>query len=278
MRSRLFALLRVRERPDPPPGAGSAPRIFRASRRFLYYSVLMWFPKQMGALVALVASLAFFGSFDQPGGGAEGWERFVGQLGELKIQFGGMVLDPTMLFRLFEILAVFSFLSQMTLSALLVKLSWDLRWYVVGEESMRIREGVWSLREQTMTIASVQNMSVRQGPVQRLFGIADLEIHTAGGGSRSELESGRSPDKKRNFHVGRFRGLENAEELRDSIYTKLMALRGTGLGDETAHLASSPSVGAAEDERVAAARLLLSEARELGELIRSSSPASKATG
>lgn len=263
MRKRLLSWLRVSERPDLPAGAGSSPRIFRASRRYLYYSVLMWFPKQVGTLLALVGSLAFFGSFGLPENTSEDVERVVGKLVEQNVPFVNFLLDPGLIYRVFEIVAIVSFLSQMIFTAALLKLSWDLRWYVVGEESVRIREGVWSLREQTMTIASIQNMSVRQGPIQRLIGIADLEVHTAGGGSRSEAEAAGGGDKKSSSHVGLFRGLEDAEGLRDSIYKRLMEVRGTGLGDAEPLLVSGPSVGSAEAERVAAARDLLAEARQL---------------
>ena len=48
----------------------------------------------------------------------------------------------------------------------LVRLDYELRWYIVTDRSLRIREGVTSLRESTMTFANIQHIAVRQGPLQ----------------------------------------------------------------------------------------------------------------
>ena len=36
--------------------------------------------------------------------------------------------------------------------------------------------------ETTITFENIQNVTVQQGPLQRLFGIADVRVDTAGGG------------------------------------------------------------------------------------------------
>ena len=69
MRDRLIRWLRIRERPLPPPGSGDDLVIFHASPRFLWYSVVMWFPAQAMALFGLFVSLTFFGTIDPEGGG-----------------------------------------------------------------------------------------------------------------------------------------------------------------------------------------------------------------
>jgi hypothetical protein len=80
-----------------------------------------------------------------------------------------------------------------------------------------------------MTVANIQNLSIRRGPLQKLLGIADLEVHTAGGGkSASSHEPGKAST---NLHVGRFRGIENAPALRDRIEASLRRHRDGGLGD-----------------------------------------------
>ena len=72
MRARLLRVLRVSERPTPPPGSGDDPDVFRASRRYFHYTIISWFPKQLFALAGLLFSLAFFGSLELPFMQAEG--------------------------------------------------------------------------------------------------------------------------------------------------------------------------------------------------------------
>ena len=94
----------------------------------------------------------------------------------------------------------------------LVRLDFEKRWYLVTDRSLRVREGIVNVREMTITFANIQNISISQGPIQRLLGIADLRVDTAGGGpSRSEKEEGGE-----NLHTVRFRGVNNADEIRDA--------------------------------------------------------------
>ncbi len=264
MRRALLAFFRVSERPAPPPGSGAEPAIFRASKRYLYYTVLTWIPKQVAAFFGLLFSLAFFGSFDRELVRAEGWERFMGLLGQLEVSIGRWSVAPTDFFGFFEALAVAVWAGQLLFTAIFLKLSWELRWYIVGESSLRIREGLWFLREQTMTVANIQNMKVRQGPLQRLLGIADLEVRTAGGAGGQGSEEDPSGDSRSSFHVGRFRGLDDARALRDRIRALLVEHRGAGLGDadDSEGPAEAESDSAAEEVRDAA-RSLLEEARAL---------------
>ncbi|MCP4203450.1 MAG: PH domain-containing protein [bacterium] len=266
MRARLLALLRVPERPDPPPGSGDALETFRAARGFLHYSVLMWFPKQIAAFAGLMASLAFFGGIDDVPielVDAKGWDWLVSKLGGIELTVGPFDLTLTTAIGFFEILAVLTWAGQLIFTGLLLKPSWELRWYMVGERSLRIRHGLWSVREQTMTIANIQNMIVRQGPVQRLFGISDLEVHTAGGGSGSGM--GEDPtEQKDSFHVGRFRGLEDASALRDTIRERLQAVQGLGAKSQVA----TEAKGVEETgDLAAAAHAVLAEARALRRVV-----------
>lgn len=256
MRAWLLAFLRVPERPDPPPGAGDALETFRATKGFLHYSVLLWFPKQVAAAIGLYFSLAFFGGmttgFDFIP--AEGWDRFTEKLAGADIGIAFLRFDLVNIILFFEGLAIATYVGQLVFTGLLLKLSWELRWYMVGERSLRIRHGLWSVREQTMTIANIQNMVVRQGPLQRFFGFSDLEVHTAGGGAGS---SGEDPTQQSDsFHVGRLRGLEDASALRDKIRRRLQAVK----DEPEAEPAAEP---AAAVDLASAARGLLAEARAL---------------
>ena len=156
-------------------------------------------------------------------------------------------LDLPDIILFFEALAIATFVAQLVFTGLLLKLSWELRWYMVGERSLRIRHGLWKVREQTMTIANIQNMIVRQGPVMRAFGFSDLEVHTAGGGSG--LSSGEDPTQaKDSFHVGRLRGLHDASALRDKIRARLQAVHGAGVDAADVETATAALEAAADAE------------------------------
>ena len=64
-----------------------------------------------------------------------------------------------------------------------IRVDFDLRYYVVTDRSVRVREGAWTVREMTITHANVQNVRLEQGPLQRAFGIQDVLVDTAGGGT-----------------------------------------------------------------------------------------------
>jgi uncharacterized membrane protein YdbT with pleckstrin-like domain len=135
-----------------------------------------------------------------------------------------------------------------------------MRWYIVTDRSLRIRTGVWNVRESTLTFANIQQITVGQGPLQRLLGIYDLEVKTAGGGGggyHGHAARGES------MHQGFFHGIDNAPEVRAMMLERLRHLRDTGLGDpdETHHEeAKAPQSSAA---LLDAARELLWETRAL---------------
>lgn len=264
VRARFLAFLRVSERPDPPPGAGDDLEVFRASRRFLYYNLLKWLPGQIAAALGLAVSLVLFSKMEQALLGSEAWSRFLEGLesadARIAPQIAFWISNSVWLFNIVEALAVVAFLFQLLWGGAMLKLSWELRWYMVGDEFLRIRHGLWKIQEKTMTVARIQNMTVRQGPFQKLLGIADLEVHTAGGGA-SAGETDESGEKK-GLHIGHFRGLEDAAALRDRIRAQLIRHRGAGLGDAEE---AEAGVGEPADdaELAAAARELLDETRAL---------------
>jgi hypothetical protein len=267
MKRALLRFLRVTERPDPPPGSGPTLTVFRASERYFYFGAAGWLFKQVGALAGLLFSLALFsGGFIGMTGldAVREWMEGIGRvrLGPLEVE--GDLMD---LVTVVELFAFGVFVVQFVVGAALLRLAWEMRWYMVSDESLRIRDGLWSIREQTMTVANIQNMAVRQGPIQKLLGIADLEVHTAGGGATKEAsEAGGNA-----FHVGRFRGIDDAEGLRDRLRLALARHRDAGLGDpedvHEAHDRGEPAAGpgsplSAGDLR-SAAEALRDEARAL---------------
>jgi hypothetical protein len=97
--------------------------------------------------------------------------------------------------------------------------------------------------------------------LQRLLGIADLEVTSAGGGSGK-----KGSRSSQNAHAGSFQGVDNADAIRDLILERLRLYRDAGLGDPDEAREQSP--GALE-----AAQEALVEARELRKTIAIIAPA-----
>ncbi len=109
-----------------------------------------------------------------------------------------------------------------------IHLRFDTTWYVMTDRSLRVRRGVYTIREATITFENVQNVKVRQGPLQRHFGIANLIVETAGGGGAP----GGNQAGAVGPHTGVIEGVSNAAELRDRILARLRSSQSAGLGDE----------------------------------------------
>ena len=265
----VLRLLRVPPEPSPPAGDAGSLRVFRAAPRYLLYRQVTWLLKQLAALLALLAGLLFFSEIGP----------------DLKHV---LILAPLMV--VVESFALAAFVLQLPFSYALMRLDFNLRWYMVTDRSLRVREGILSLREKTMTFANVQQLTVEQGPLQRLLGLADVHVQSAGGGAakrarKGEAGVGESP------HEARFRGVANAVEIRDLVRERVRRYRDAGLGDahapvtlaagearlplslgegrgEGLHLAQSPAQvpsasATGPDAPLAAAQDLLAEVRAL---------------
>ena len=116
-----------------------------------------------------------------------------------------------------------------------------------------------------MSFANLQQVEIMQGPIQRLLGIADLRVQSAGGGG-GETKGHEQHDS---LHTGVFHGVDNAQEIRDLILDRLRHFREAGLGDPDDHPATAPEATAAttaptdRGDALAAAQELLAEARAL---------------
>jgi membrane protein YdbS with pleckstrin-like domain len=113
-----------------------------------------------------------------------------------------------------------------------IHLRYDTTWYVMTDRSLRIRRGIWIIHETTITFENVQNVNVRQGPLQRWFGIADVHVDTAGGGGESQQAGQASASMA--AHHGLIEGVADAPRIRDLLLARLRKSRTTGLGDEAA--------------------------------------------
>lgn len=148
------------------------------------------------------------------------------------------------------------------------RLDFELRWYVVTDRSLRIRTGVLSVQELTMSFANLQHVAVTQGPLQRFLGLADVRVQSAGGGGGGSHQKGRDDA----LHTATFHSVENATEIRDLILDRLRLFRATGLGDPDDHhdapVATAAPAIIVISPALAAAREMLVEARALRHALR----------
>jgi membrane protein YdbS with pleckstrin-like domain len=233
LRDAVLDLMKVPPEPEPPAGDATSVRVFRASPNYYRYKRWVWAIGQAGALIGLVGSL-------------------------VAIYFATQAVDEplfTTVMGIVEGLAWAVYVIQLPVSLAIMRLDYELRWYILSDRALRIREGILVVKEQTMTFANVQQVGIRQGPLQRLLGISDVHVTSAGGASKAtEVQSGSSSSG----HEGFFRGVDNAAEIRDAIRRRVQLHRDAGLGD--------PDDAAGPDEGPAAliaANDLLEEMRAL---------------
>ncbi len=214
--------LKVPPPPVPPAGSKGSTRIFRAAAGFYKYRLIGWGMKQASALVGIVVGLTFFEAIPD-----------INILGFAVVSLGDII----------EIFAILAFIAQLPFTFALVHLDYRMRWYIVTDRSLRIREGIWRVKEQTMTFSNIQNMAIQQGPLQRFFEIEDLRVRTAGGGEAVDHENAEKAGM--NMHLGYFHGVDNAALIRDAILEHLKRLKSGGLGDpEEAETEAAPEPAA----------------------------------
>jgi len=234
--------LRIPPEPEPPPGDEATARVFRAAPKYLNYLRVLWgFHAAFTLFAALVPTVAIGIIL------SEGVEPGVAII---LVAIWLLVVGLLVALALFQ-LAV-------------VQLNFEKRWYLVTDRSLRIREGVATVREITFTFANIQNLSITQGPIQRLLGIADLKVETAGGGSVAGNQHQQAAAL--NLHTAYFRGIDNAEELKQLVAARMRGYRDSGLGDHDDHGAHLPLLGdgpAAADSLSEALAAVLAEARML---------------
>jgi uncharacterized membrane protein YdbT with pleckstrin-like domain len=242
LRSILLRILRVPPEPAPPPGDAATLRTFRAAPRYFHYRVARWVLQQAGTLVGALFGYLFVRSIFGRIGFAADWLMWA------------------------EAVFIAGFIIQLPVSFAIMRLDFELRWYMLTDRSLRVREGIISVKEKTMTFANVQNLEVRQNPLQRLFGISNLAVRAAGGGSKGSSGSSDSSGS----HEARFEGVDNAEEIRGVIRERVRLHRDAGLGDPDEPTLLAPASGslpgAAGGEGTAvleAAREVLAEVRAL---------------
>jgi len=212
LKNLVLKILKVPAEPADPMGDVRSLRVFRASINYYRYRFYFWLIKHaFGHFIQLgIAGGIFFGIF----------------LGN------NPPIDKSATLIVFFLIAgtvIFISLVNTLFSYVVLRLDYEMRWYKISDRSLRIREGVVKVKEMTMTFANIQNISIIQGPVQRLFKIADLKVESAGG---STLLTPEQNLESSNMHVAYFRGVDNAAEISSIMKQRLKILKGAGLGDQ----------------------------------------------
>lgn len=196
----IFPLLRL-DAAGPHPPAGHEPheqvQVLRAAPSYLRYRLFLWFlyAATWGTAVT-IASIALL----------------------LTSPLGLLIVIPLLVVAAIKAAILY----------VVTRLDYEMRWYVLTDRSLLIRQGVWIVREITLTFANAQNVRVTQGPLQRIFGFSNVEVDTAGGGSRRhEDQKGLEFDPHRPV----LRGLEKPGEVRTLIVELIRRGRSAGLGD-----------------------------------------------
>ncbi|HEU4577612.1 MAG TPA: PH domain-containing protein [Polyangiaceae bacterium] len=201
--------------PEPPLGSPDSVQVFRASPRYLTLQLIRHFGS-MGA--ALLFELL-------------GWATLVPVPGGKTV------------FAVVATLIVGSTLLLMVVRYFLIRIDYDMRFYVLTDRSLRIRRGAWTVEESTYTFANVQNITLHQGPLERWLGITHLQVETAGGST----PRGGSDAAEGLNHQGRLDGIDpdTATELRDRILRHIREYRDAGLGDEPARTRQASVISSA---------------------------------
>ncbi|MGH7449382.1 MAG: PH domain-containing protein [Longimicrobiales bacterium] len=208
LRALVLRLLRVPAQPQAPAGDPASVLTFRASPRYFQYRVALWCVTQLAALAALI-------------GGA----LFLRMMAETAAPFWRFNL-----WGLLELCAWVAFAAQLPVTFMLLRLDFEMRWYLLSDRSLRIREGTLVVREKTMAYANIQNISIRRNPLQRIFGLATVAVRAAGGGSGTADQKGGSRTGM-HTHEAHFEGVDNGDEIRDILRQRIRRHRDSGLGD-----------------------------------------------
>ena len=214
----VVGVFKVPAEPSTLPAAGEPVRSLRPSPGYLrYLKFLFWIALIPGDVMPVVAWIAV----------------------SLAVPMLGVALAPLFLALMF-LPDVFAYVG--------IHLRYDTTWYVLTDRSLRIRRGIMTIHETTISFENVQNVEVTQGPLQRYFGIADVIVQTADGGASHGHGKGQA-GASLGPHVGILQGLDDAEAVRNQILASVERTRSAGLGDEHPMSLHPAASGSALSER-----------------------------
>src|SRR2546423_11606205 len=137
-------MLRIPHDPSPPPGDESSTRMFRAAPNYYRYLLFLWALKAGGALLIVFVAVVV------PSG------VLAFNLTKEGKAWGHVVwLIPIAVISLHVVTNLFPLA--------VLRLNFEKRWYVVTDQSLRVREGVMAVREMTLNFPKIQKNSISLG-------------------------------------------------------------------------------------------------------------------
>ncbi|MEP7364161.1 MAG: PH domain-containing protein [Acidobacteriota bacterium] len=228
----LLRLLRVPAEPKPPDGTPESVRVFRAGRNYYRWRLLQW------VLLQAVIGLPILILWLVPGPRQDA------------------PIVALVIWRTLAVVSATTYVLLLPVTYIKQRLDYEMRWYIVTDRSLRVRSGIWSVDELTMTFANIQDIRVMAGPLQRFLGLADVQVTSAGGG-------GGGPHEAPNAHMANLAGVDCAEAIRDLMIERLRRYRDAGLGDPDDGRKATAARALEPGQAVEAARCVLEEARAL---------------
>ena len=220
----VVKLLKVPPEPENPMGDAKCIKVFRPSIRYFKYTIALLIIKSAGGFIVAL--------------GIYLWILFSEKSGSNPAS----ILIVNTLAVLAAVILVLKFIVNLTI----LRLDYEMRWYKVSDKALRIREGIVRVKELTMAFVNIQNLSISQGPIQRLLNIADLKVECAGGGVKLDNQGNSREDN----HIAFFKGIDNAPEIKELLLERLRKFRDSGLGHDDNHNEAAESPAPAESDVV----------------------------
>lgn len=242
----LFRWLRLSLTPPTPIAGARVQQVLQPGLRAYQLRLLKWAAAQLSALAGVVLLLTAF-DFTQ---WLPPWLSVLEYIEYFAWWDDFTDFLPVEWRWLGAALTMSGFLVQLPLSFLSLWAERRTTWYVISDQGVQLQHGLWTTHETSLRFANIQQVTLRQGPLQRLLGLADVVVSTAGGARPADEDD---EDTKRQDQ-GRLRDLDYAEARRlgDTLRDQLHAPRAPALP------APLPSLPALE-----AAQRLLTETRAL---------------
>lgn len=237
----LLRFVRVALEP-PAPIANAHPRqLLQPNHRAHQLHLLKWAATQLsafGGVVLIILAIDFTQWLPE----WLGFLEVLAQLGDFTAYF------PAQWRWVGVTLVVMSFVAQLPLTFVAVWAEWRTTWYVISDQGVQLRHGFWTIHETSLRFANIQQVTLKQGPLQRMLDLADVVLSTAGG--RPNEDDDDDQRKKQG-------------QLRDLAYPQAQSLlteiRNQLPSTSEAHPPRLPTLAASLE----AAQLLLNEARAL---------------
>ena len=203
---RVSAGLKVPNGPLDPNGE-TVIRAFKPAPRYAGYRLCRWVPTQISIFIPYAIFLLpaeYKGFLDQIG---FGWIQHMNYTGNWQENMPELLKAPV------KVITVGGYLLQLSLSLFFTLLSAKSQSYLLTDQSVRIRRGLWFHQQITLSLKNIQQVKYSQNLLERMWGIGSLEVRTAGGGATSK----RNKKDEDSSHTGELEGLLDPIELRELV-------------------------------------------------------------